>query len=507
MRRWIIGAVLVGALLSCGAAFAAQPQTGKIVFASNRANAGRDLYVVNRDGTGLRRLTVGLFTRAPQWSPTANRIAFAVLGDDGNWDIYTIAPDGSHLTRLTTAAARDDYPSWTADGRIVWQSDPSGSFACPCNAWIMNADGSGKQQLDTSGDAFAPSPAPNGNRIVFGSDVGRGTEALFTMQLNGRARQQITEPAAGTFGDFQPRWAPNGNDIAFLRDSTGADNDIFVVHSDGTGLRRLTDTPARPEFGLSWAADRSELVFFAQDGDVSHLYAMQPNGGGESKLSTTPRAPYTDTFDGNAVDTSFWYTLTDPGSALALQNGQLVESIAGSAVPGGQFDQTASAIGSSCHLPGDFDMQIEYQLLQWPEHGGFFAALQGIFGDVAVARASAPWDPPFNQSYNGWSNGPSGFQSATENTRATNGSLRVTRVGSTVYAYVLDATAPGWRLLFSANDNAGEAIPQISLFAQAGTFGHEDGSVAWDNFRINSGPLTCASWWSDSWPDVGPAIG
>src|SRR5207248_1608084 len=107
---------------------------------------------------------------------------------------------------------------------------------------------------------------------------------------------------------------------------------------------------------------------------------------------------YTDTFDGNAVDTSFWYTLTDPGSALALQNGQLVESIAGSAVPGGQFDQTASAIGSSCHLPGDFDMQIEYQLLQWPEHGGFFAALQGIFGDVAVARASAPWDPPFNQS-------------------------------------------------------------------------------------------------------------
>src|SRR4051812_16483403 len=332
MRRSIIGAVLVGALLSCGAAFAAQPQTGKIVFASNRANAGRDLYVVNRDGTGLRRLTVGVFTRAPQWSPTANRIAFAVLGDDGNWDIYTIAPDGSHLTRLTTAAARDDYPSWTADGRIVWQSDPSGSFACPCNAWIMNADGSGKEQLDTSGDAFAPSPAPNGNRIVFGSDVGRGTEALFTMQLNGRARQQITEPAAGTFGDFQPRWAPNGNDIAFLRDSTGADNDIFVVHSDGTGLRRLTDTPGRPEFGLSWAADRSELVFFAQDGDVSHLYAMQPNGGGESKLSTTPRAPYTDTFDGNAVDTSFWYTLTDPGSALALQNGQLVESIAGSAV-------------------------------------------------------------------------------------------------------------------------------------------------------------------------------
>jgi hypothetical protein len=207
------------------------------------------------------------------------------------------------------------------------------------------------------------------------------------------------------------------------------------------------------------------------------------------------------------VDSSFWYSLTDPGSALAVQNGRLLESIAGSAAPGGQFNQTAAAIGSPCHLPGDFDMQIDYQLLQWPEHGGFFAALQGIFGDVAVARVSAPWDPPFNQSYNAWSNSSSGFQFATENTRVTSGSLRVTRAGSTVYAYVLDATAPGWRLLFSADGNTGEAIPQISLFAQAGTFGHEDGSVAWDNFRINSGTLTCASWWSDSWPDAGPGDG
>src|SRR5690348_2971141 len=245
MRCWIIGAVLVGALLSCGAAFASSPPAGNIVFASNRANTGRDLYVVSGDGTGLRRLTVGLFTRAPQWSPAGARIAFSARGDDGNWDIYTVAPDGSNLTRLTTDPARDDYPSWTSDGRIVWQSDPSGSFACPCNAWIMNADGSRKQQLDTGGDAFAPSPSPNGSRIVFGSDAGGGTQALFTMQLNGHARHQITTPAAGTFGDFQPRWAPNGNDIAFLRDSIGADNDIFVVHSDGTGLRRLTDTPAR----------------------------------------------------------------------------------------------------------------------------------------------------------------------------------------------------------------------------------------------------------------------
>jgi Tol biopolymer transport system component len=497
MKSWMVGAALAAALLAATVASASAAPGGKIVFASDRAGGGRDLYRVNRDGSGEQRLTFGLFARAPQWSPSGDRIAFSVRGADGNWDVYTVAPDGSTLTRLTTDPGRDDYPAWTADGRIVWQNDPgSNTLGCPCDAWIMNADGTGKRQLNTGGDAFAPTPAPRGNRLVFGNGAG-----LVTMQLNGQGRHQITSVS----GDFQPRWSPSGSDIAFLRDTTGTDNDIFTVHSDGTELHRLTDTPSRPEFALSWARDGSELIFYAQDADASHLYALRPEGSGESRLSTAPRAPYVDSFDHGVVDTSFWYALVDPGSSLEVQNRRLVGSIAGSAVPGGQFNQTLTGIGSPCHLPGDFDMQVDYQLQQWPEYGGFFAALQGIFGDIAVARASAPWAPPYNQSYNAWSDSSNGFSSVTDNTRATGGSLRITRVGSTAYAYVRDVGAADWRLLFSADGNTGEAIPQISLFAQAASFGHEDGSVAWDDVRINSGVLSCPTWWNDSWPDSGPS--
>jgi hypothetical protein len=57
MKRWVIGAALSAVLLSSATATAAPPRNGQIVFASNRATAGRDLCVVNRDGTGEPRLT------------------------------------------------------------------------------------------------------------------------------------------------------------------------------------------------------------------------------------------------------------------------------------------------------------------------------------------------------------------------------------------------------------------------------------------------------------------
>src|SRR5437763_16292309 len=95
MRAWIVGAALAAAFLSTVPAAAAPARNGQIVFGSNRAgDGGRDLYLVNRDGSGEHRLTFGLLTRAPVWSPSGDRIAFTVISN-GNADIYTVASDGS----------------------------------------------------------------------------------------------------------------------------------------------------------------------------------------------------------------------------------------------------------------------------------------------------------------------------------------------------------------------------------------------------------------------------
>jgi hypothetical protein len=493
-RTVFVAAIGLAALALPLTAAAAKPQPGgAIVFTSVRANEGRELYVVNRDGSGLRRLTYNsLFERQAAWSPDRTQIAFSAADQSGNFDLYVIGTDGNGQHRITTDGGRDDSPQWTASGRIVYQHND--------RAWIVNSDGSSPTELPTGpGDALTPTASPQGNKIAFASNRGGTVDAIYVMQENGNGLRQVTHPTAGM--DVQPRFSPTGNELAFMRDNGTADNDLYVVGIGGNGLRQLTNTPNRIEFWSSWSGD--DIIFSAPDvGGKWHLYSVPSAGGPETTVSTIPQAPYTDSFDHGVVDSSFWYTLQDPGSTIGVANGELVASIAGTAVPGGQYDQVNASIGSPCHVPGDFDMQLDYRLLTWPAHGGFFAGLQSIFADVAVARISAPWDPPYNQSYNGWSNSSNGFQFAGVNTLDMSGQLRIARVSDTVYAYERSGNDP-WNLFFTANGNTGEGIPQLGLFAQGNTFGHEDGSVAYDNFRLNSGAVTCPSWWQDFAPDAG----
>jgi len=498
-------ALLVGisvAVLSVGAVASAgsSPVTGqKMVFGSNRADGQRDLYVVNEDGSGEHRLTFDgneSIERQPVWSPDGTRIAYAALRD-GNWDIYTIDANGGDRSRITTDPLRDDYPQWTSDGRIIFTRNV---FACPCTEWIVNSDGSNPQQLPLSGDILGADGSPRGNLLAYSSNAG-GTYSLHVAQLGLKGgplisgdRQITTGPAPA--GDFEPRWAPNGNDIVFLRDHTGLDNDVYVVHADGTGLRQLTNTPTRPEFWPTWSSDGSEVLF--QDGNAGKLRAVSVATGVERSVATWPRAPFTEDFGAGIRDASLWHQINDPGGSISETGGRLVASISGSALPGGQYNQIDEHFGSQCRLTGDYDYQVDYSLLTWPHLGGFRAQVQAFFGNASVGRASVaiPWAPSWgDEQVQGYSDGGNGSFRSSD----LSGTLRLVRHGGIATGYVW--SGDGWRPVFSG-DAPNDTIYGMGLSAAAADFGHMDGAVAFDNFKLSSGDLACPDWWSDTSPDV-----
>jgi len=86
------------------------PDGKSIAFASNRDGGQYRIYVMNADGTNVRRLTDGRNDHTPTWSPDGNWIAFT-SARGGQPDIWMVDIHGGNLTQITKTGG--DHPSWT----------------------------------------------------------------------------------------------------------------------------------------------------------------------------------------------------------------------------------------------------------------------------------------------------------------------------------------------------------------------------------------------------------
>jgi TolB protein len=72
---------------------------------------------------------------------------------DGNWEVYVMNADGSGQRRLTRNAAADASPAWSPDGRKIAfvrnRGAPCYAPVCLSNSgiYVMNADGTGQRRL------------------------------------------------------------------------------------------------------------------------------------------------------------------------------------------------------------------------------------------------------------------------------------------------------------------------------------------------------------------------
>lgn len=129
----------------------------QIAFVSGRTGLPQ-IYTMEADGTNQQRMTDQGYAVSPNWSPNGQFLTFAWVrhygpGAPGASDVYLMDIASKQWVQLTHDGGRNDFPSWSPDGRhVVFQSNRSGSL----QIWSMLADGSKVQQLTSTGRNSQP---------------------------------------------------------------------------------------------------------------------------------------------------------------------------------------------------------------------------------------------------------------------------------------------------------------------------------------------------------------
>jgi Tol biopolymer transport system component len=172
----------------------------------DEGGADYSIYLMNADGGQVTDLTSdlpeleGTSQGNPHWSPDGTHLVFD--NDDG---LYVVNVDGSGVRKV----ARGGFPTWSPDGtRIAFVTGSKGGGS---EIRIADVDGT-DETIVTKGDGSLDLPAwsPDGSRIAYVVWLKGGDPQLYVVGPDGTGQAQLTDLRSDGMGGYSPSWSPDG---------------------------------------------------------------------------------------------------------------------------------------------------------------------------------------------------------------------------------------------------------------------------------------------------------
>jgi TolB protein len=196
------------------------PDGMKIAFVREGKSGG--IFVMNADGTNVRRITDGLiWVGTLVWSPDSTKLAFdintvrhfGVQPEGLTRPIYIADINSNQPPQLLTDSGAS--PSWSPDGTqiaytCVRSSDAGVKFASVCSI-STTANFTPRVLID---HARNPLWSPDGERILYVSTANREPE-LFVARVDGSDPRRISD---ARYDVIAAAWSPDGKRVAYTSD-------------------------------------------------------------------------------------------------------------------------------------------------------------------------------------------------------------------------------------------------------------------------------------------------
>ncbi|PHL00548.1 peptidase S41 [Neolewinella marina] len=253
-----------------------------------------DLWVADRDGNNVRRLTIGDGEEYhPVFSPDGQTIAFTAAYD-GNVDVYTVPTRGGIPQRLTWHPYDDEVQAFTPDGNRILFTSRREVFTNRYNQlFTIGLDGGQVEPLNIP-TAFAADYSADGRYIAYtplydASSMWKGYRGgtisrIWIFDTTDRSVVEIPQPEGGS-NDSAPQWLDGK--VYFRSDRAGEYN-LYAYDPDGGSVDQLTSFADFPVLSLS--AGAGTLVFE----QAGYLHLFDPGTGRSTRLDITVNADILD---------------------------------------------------------------------------------------------------------------------------------------------------------------------------------------------------------------------
>jgi len=192
-----------------------------------------DIWTASEDGTRTKRLTDHRARDVyPRFSPDGRLIAFS-SNRYGNYDVFVVPATGGTPKRLTFHTGTDDVVGWTRDSQNVIFRSARGDGAFPTVATMYQVAVAGGQEQPLPVDwGYSGSFSPDGKSLVFNRHPSswsrrhyRGSYAadLWIADLAGNRYTQLL--ADERYNRFWPMWGADGA-IYFVGDPVANDKAV-----------------------------------------------------------------------------------------------------------------------------------------------------------------------------------------------------------------------------------------------------------------------------------------